>query len=96
MENYSRLPKDFKFKPKTHYSVKFRRSEHRYIFLKSSNLYRHEIWSNKKLSDLSGYVTEKDILQSLNFYMGHDKNAKIEEYIKPVGEIDIDDEINEE
>lgn len=62
----NRIPKGFKFEEGKNYSIKFKRSEYKYIYDKKMEWYVIKHFVNNKLKD-EAYIISKDVLSSINY-----------------------------
>lgn len=72
-----RFPKDFKFVDKKNYSVKVKKTEYLFFYEKDLELYRKEMYVNKKQKSIC-YIAYNDLKNHLNYLLSFDeKNSKI-------------------
>ena len=82
MRKKNRIPKDFKFEEGKNYSVKFKRTEYRYIYDKKLDWYIVKHIVNKKEKGES-YIINKDVLSSINYKLSFaDKKFELNEITK--------------
>ena len=77
MSGYPRIPQDFIFKEGTDYSIKYRRTEHRFTYDWESEMYLRETYAAGKKHNDPGLVIVKDVLAHMNYYLNQDERATI-------------------